>query len=79
MFPTLYNQYLPESGTITFLAHSQHSLPSAILLETHAAIAKILHETGMGEYIDSILQERQLIHCFAPDGSTNVQSLLMVF
>lgn len=78
-FPTAYNQYFPEDGTITFLAHSQHSLPSATLLEAHAAIAKILQETGMGEYIDSIFRERQLIHCLAPDGSTNVQSLLMVF
>ena len=64
---------------ITLLTDSSQSLPSVVLLETHAAIAKILHATGMGEYIDDILQERQRIRCFAPDGSTNVQSLLMVF
>ena len=66
-FPTAYSYYLPKSGVIAFLTYSDRSLLSTILLETHAAIAKILYATGMGENIDNILQERQRIHCFAPE------------
>lgn len=73
------NRNLPRNGIITLTAHSPNNLPNAYFLETHAAVAQILHATGMGEYIDNILRERQLIRCFAPDGTTNVASLMMAF
>lgn len=75
----MYNRHLPKNSIVTLTAHYPHLLPNANLLRTHAAVAQILHATGMGEYIDNILQERQLIRCFAPDGTTDVASLMMVF
>lgn len=68
--------YLPQNGKVTLTAHCPHLLPNANLLETHAAVAQILHVTGMGEYIDNILRERQLIRCFAPDCGIIYDSLL---
>ncbi len=79
-FSTGCNQFLPKDGIITFTAHSPHySLPNRNLLRAHAVVAKILHVTGMGELIDEVFQKQQDIRCFAPDGTTNVQSLLTVF
>lgn len=51
-------------------------LPSSILLATHAAIAQILHASGMAEVIDRVLQDAEEIKCLASDGSTDVQILL---
>jgi len=79
-FSTGLNQFLPKEGIVTLVAHSPHyRLPGRSLLETHTAVAKILHATGMGDYIDDVIQKRQDIRCFTPDGTTNVESLLMVF
>ncbi|KMK57868.1 hypothetical protein Y699_03288 [Aspergillus fumigatus Z5] len=40
---------------ITFTTHNGSELPSKFLLETHAAIAEILHASGQGEKIDELL------------------------
>ncbi|KAK2768458.1 hypothetical protein FQN54_000313 [Arachnomyces sp. PD_36] len=74
-FETSYTHFLPppnEQGirTVKFKKHFDCQLPSPILLETHAAIAKILHATGRGEAIDEILQKRVETRCLAPDGSS---------
>ena len=70
---------LPSDPTITLTAHDPaYALPSCILLEAHAAIARILHITGMGQLIDKIMEDRASIGCFAPDGTTNVTSLMLV-
>ena len=71
---------LPSDPTITLTAHDPtYALPSRILLEIHAAIARILHITGMGQLIDKIMEDRAAIGCFAPDGTTNATSLMLVF
>jgi hypothetical protein len=42
----------------------------------HAAIARILHASGMADVIDKTLQDMEEIGCLAEDGSTNLQVLL---
>ncbi|RFU26875.1 hypothetical protein B7463_g9473, partial [Scytalidium lignicola] len=65
---------------IEFQSHDdRYSLPSKELLEVHFAIAKVLHASGKGEEIDRIFEEKEEIKCLAPDGSSDVQSLLMVY
>ncbi|KAJ9227116.1 hypothetical protein DTO027B5_876 [Paecilomyces variotii] len=54
-------------------------LPSPVLLETHAALAKILHASGMAEYIEKILDEREGIRCLSSDGTTDIGRLLFAF
>ena len=51
-------------------------LPSCVLLSTHAAVAKILHVSGMAEVIDQALEDIEDIKCFASDGSTDLQFVL---
>lgn len=75
----MHNLYIPSNNTVTLVAHSSDSLPSPSLLKIHAAIADILFMTGMGDYIENILREQQVIRCLASDGTTSVASLLMVF
>lgn len=41
-----------------FESHNDVSLPSRNLLQTHAALAKILHASGMGEHIYKVMEER---------------------
>ncbi|WEW58396.1 hypothetical protein PRK78_003864 [Emydomyces testavorans] len=64
---------------VKFETHADVELPSRQLLQTHAALAKILHTSGMAEYIDEIMRDREEIGCLASDGSTNIQKLLFVF
>lgn len=52
------------------------ALPDPTLLGVHAAIARFLHMSGMGEHIDRIMRDRENIRCLAPDGSTNIGELL---
>ncbi|KAF8464679.1 hypothetical protein BDZ91DRAFT_783580 [Kalaharituber pfeilii] len=79
-FPTFFDPLLPDNGIMKFTAHHpSHRLPHPTLLETHASIAKILHMSGMGEYIENLLRERELIGCLANDGSTDIKALLMVY
>ncbi|KAA8914915.1 hypothetical protein FN846DRAFT_789443 [Sphaerosporella brunnea] len=67
---------LPEY--VTFTAHSGlHELPSPELLRVHAAITRVLHASGLAETIDDVLRERQMLGCFAEDGSTPVSRLFL--
>ncbi|KAA8905569.1 hypothetical protein FN846DRAFT_744516 [Sphaerosporella brunnea] len=82
-FPTIHNRDIPPTGEVTLTAHNDPynllNLPSSSLLEAHAAIAKILHVTGMGRHIEKVLEERRKIPCLETEGTTDLQSLLMVF
>ncbi|KAL2012062.1 hypothetical protein VTN00DRAFT_4780 [Thermoascus crustaceus] len=64
---------------VKFEKHSDCDLPSRVLLDTHAAIAKILHLSGKAEDIDRILRDREHIRCLASDGSTDLEKLLSVY
>ncbi|KKA21462.1 hypothetical protein T310_4497 [Rasamsonia emersonii CBS 393.64] len=64
---------------VRFKQHSDCPLPNPDLLKVHAAIAKILHASGKAEDIERILRDREEIRCLAPDGSTDVESLLLVW
>ena len=64
---------------IKFESHNDVDLPSRNLLQTHAALAKILHASGMAEHIDKVMEERDEIRGLAGDGSTNIQKLLFAF
>jgi hypothetical protein len=69
---------LPEY--VTFTAHSGlYKLPSPELLRAHAAIAGVLHASGMAEVIEDVLRERYTLRCLAEDGSTSIARLLGVF
>lgn len=77
-FPTMYHVHLPPDRLITFTSHEpRYDLPSPIILEVHAVIARILHATGMGARIEDILREREEMKFLASDGSTDVRSLLI--
>jgi hypothetical protein len=79
-FPSVYKAYLPNDGHVTFTAHdSRYPLPDEKLLAVHAAVAAILHASGMAEVIDRILQDRDETPCLATDGSTPIGTLLMAF
>lgn len=68
-----------KSSTVTLQSSAQTPAPSPCLLKAHAAIARILHMTAMGETIERVLDERKDIGCLANDGSSNVQQLLLAF
>jgi hypothetical protein len=51
-------------------------LPHPILLETHAALARILNASGQGAIIDKFVLDKEKVRCLATDGSSNLQSLL---
>lgn len=78
--PTFYSKsFFPKDGVIKLTNHDPSvPLPSATLLGTHAAIAKVLHATGLGEAIDKIMEERKDIGCLASDGTTDVEALLLI-
>lgn len=70
---------LMKSTTVTLQSSAETPAPSPYLLEAHAAIARVLHMTAMGETIVKTLDERERIGCLANDGSSNIQQLLLVF
>ena len=79
-FPSGWGVYLPNDSHVTFIAYdSRHRLPDEKLLAVHAAVAAILHASGMAEVIDRILQDRDETPCLAADGSTPIGTLLMAF
>ncbi|KAF8462755.1 hypothetical protein BDZ91DRAFT_765047 [Kalaharituber pfeilii] len=79
-FPTGEFHNFPENRIVTLTNHCPtYSLPDPILLGVHASIAQILNASGMGEYLEKIMHDRELCRCLAPDGSTDVESLFMVF
>ena len=68
---------LPSSGFVTFVNHNNHhELPSPILLQVHATIARILHATGKAEQADKLLRDKDDIGVLAQDGGTDVAALL---
>ena len=80
LFPTIYEAYLPNNGYVTFTAHDgRYPLPDENILAVHAAVAAILHASGMAEVIDRILRDRDETPCLAADGSTPIGTLLMAF
>ena len=79
-FPTVCEAYLPNDGYVTFTAHDgRYPLPDEKLLAVHAAVAAILHASGMTEVIERILKDRYETPCLAADGSTPIGTLLMAF
>jgi hypothetical protein len=76
--PNVYEAHLPSDGYVTFIAYDgRYPLPDENLLAVHAAVAAILHASGMAEVIDRILQDRDETPCLAADGSTPIGTLLM--
>ncbi|PGH21650.1 hypothetical protein AJ80_03083 [Polytolypa hystricis UAMH7299] len=69
-----------ENGrrVITFKNYSDVELPSPDLLQTHAALAKILHASGMAKYLDELVRDQEEIGCLVPAGSTNLEELLLL-
>lgn len=51
-------------------------LPDKAILAAHAAIARILHLTGMEEEIDEELRDFEDLDCLAEDGSTDLSSVV---
>ncbi|KAL1965851.1 hypothetical protein VTN77DRAFT_5172 [Rasamsonia byssochlamydoides] len=83
-YPNVLDAFLPQPNAnnerfVTFQAHTNTPLPSSVLLQTHAALAKVLHASGMGEFIDEVLEERDNLRCLARDGSSNIRKLLFAF
>jgi hypothetical protein len=61
---------------VTFRSNSNMALPSPELLGTHAALAKILHASGMAERIDSVMRDWDELRCLANDGGTSFSDIL---
>jgi len=79
-FPPLCLAWLPENRLVTLENHfPAHQLPHPILLQLHAAIAQILHATGMCEYLERIFRGQEELWCLASDGTTDVASRLIGF
>ncbi|KAG5295952.1 hypothetical protein I7I50_08889 [Histoplasma capsulatum G186AR] len=81
--PTLLLEILPQPNEnneriIKFEKHADYELPNRVLLGTHAAVAKILHATGMAETIEKILRDREELLFLAEDGSTDLKRLLLL-
>ena len=71
--------FLPKDDVVKLTNHDPSvPLPSPTLLGVHAAIAKVLHASGLGEAIDRIMEERKDIDYLAPDGTTDVEALLLI-
>jgi hypothetical protein len=76
----IYDPYFPPNRRVTFVSYDgRYELPNPKLLEVHAAVARILHLTGAGEYIEKVLRDREDIAHLATDGSTDVTRLLLAF
>lgn len=63
---------------VEFKQHANFELPSRTLLGIHATLARVMHASGMGERIEKIIRDRETLRCLAPDGSTDVNSFLIV-
>ena len=67
---------LPEY--VEFTSHSGlHQLPSPEILHLHAAVAQVLHVSGLARLIDDVHEDRNMIRCLAEDGSTPISKLLL--
>jgi len=68
--------FLPEY--VEFTAHSGlYELPSPELLRLHAAVAQVLHASGLARFIDDVHEDRDMICGLAEDGSTPISRLLL--
>ena len=76
-WPDFFDPFLPENRKVTFTAGAPYALLSRHLLELHAAVARVLHLTGMGDKVDGVQRMRGDIRCLASDGSTDVEALLL--
>ncbi|OJD12269.1 hypothetical protein ACJ73_09384 [Blastomyces percursus] len=79
-FPTFLQFHLPEPDennerVVRFTNNANDDLPSRVLLSAHAAVAGILHATGMARTIDQIFRDREELPCLAADGCTNIWQL----
>ncbi|KAN0072057.1 hypothetical protein V8E54_009786 [Elaphomyces granulatus] len=63
---------------VKFERYNHCDLPSRILLETHAAIARIFNASGKADQIDKVLRDCDEIRCLASDGSTDIETLLPI-
>ncbi|KAF8531797.1 hypothetical protein BDD12DRAFT_766395 [Trichophaea hybrida] len=82
-FPIVFSSRLPPDGIVRLVNHSNPfsdyiPLPNKKYLEVHAAVAKILHATGLAESLDKALREGDVLACFAEDGTSDIYHLLMV-
>ena len=69
-----------QSNRLVWLRqYSTVPLPHPVILEMRCCIAKIIHESGMGGYIDKAIGEREDIRCLTNDGSNNTRLLLFGF
>ncbi|KAI5795358.1 hypothetical protein DFH27DRAFT_484461 [Peziza echinospora] len=76
-FPSYFNKSLVADRLVTLHnAAPQYPLPNGHFFAAHAAIAKILHITGVGDYMEKVMREREEIGCLAEDGSTNVAEFI---
>lgn len=81
------NTYIVRTGdvitchagkVITFVnEHSEEiDLPSAQILDLHAAFSRVLHLTGAGECFESYSRDMDEIRVLASDGSTHLDCLV---
>ncbi|KAI9777355.1 MAG: hypothetical protein M1839_008963 [Geoglossum umbratile] len=77
-FHSFYTPHLPNDGFVTFTAHDgRYLLPDPKLLSVHASVGAVLHASGMAEYIERILRDREELRCLAHNGSTQIGVLMM--
>lgn len=70
---------LPHDRILRLTSHdSRFKLPHRILLETHHAIASILHATGRAGIVERIQRDFEEIEILASDSSTNITDLLSI-
>lgn len=76
----MYATVWPPNNQVTFSTTVPDiALPDPKLLEAHAVLSRVLNATGMGEYIEKSLREREELDGLASDGSSDVRSLLLAF
>ncbi|EEH10600.1 conserved hypothetical protein [Histoplasma capsulatum G186AR] len=65
---------------VTFDRHGGTTidLPSPALLQMHAALAKVLHASGMAKYMEDLVRDGDEIGCLAPSGRSNLSDLLLL-
>lgn len=73
--PFLRDPLFPVTRTLTLSPNRTIDPPSPRLLGVHRAIARIMHLSGAGEYIEGILRDLEEVDVKA-DGSTNLGYLM---
>ena len=51
-------------------AHPDLPLPNPVYLRIHAAICRVAHLSGAGEYMDKVLEDLEDIRVLSNDGSS---------